>query len=161
MSNKSPELNDGAEQGYFWIKFLAATVTFACLFFGRWIVVRLAALRLALRGINVVEVPDGDFVKRPDAQRELLTALASEYYKTVFVYGQRGSGKTSLIQHALQGEWGVLDIKVRALTGEAASTEFIAELSSELDIFSTPKKTKNLCKMYSLHVGFPRCGGFS
>lgn len=142
MSNKSPELNDGAEQGYFWIKFLAATVTFACLFFGRWIVVRLAALRLALRGIDVVEVPDGDFVKRPDAQRELLTALASEYYKTVFVYGQRGSGKTSLIQHALQGEWGVLDIKVRALTGEAASTEFIAELSSELDIFSSPEKDK-------------------
>ena len=64
MSNKSPELNDATEQGYFWIKFLTATVTFACLFLGRWIVVRLAALRLALRGIDVVEVPDGDFVQR-------------------------------------------------------------------------------------------------
>ena len=75
MSNESPELNDAAGQGYFWIKFLTATVTFACLFFGRWMVVRLAALRLATRGIDVVEVPDGDFVKRPDAQRELLTCL--------------------------------------------------------------------------------------
>ena len=142
MSNKSPGLNNAAQQDYFWIKFFTATVTFACLFFGRWIVVRLAALRLALRGIDVAEVPDGNFVKRPDAQKALLTALASKYYNTVFVYGQRGNGTTSLIQHTLKGKWGVLEIKVRALTGKAASTEFIAELSSELDIFSSPKKDK-------------------
>jgi hypothetical protein len=77
----------------------------------RWIAIRLSAFRLSMRRIDSVNMPDGKFVRRSKDEEALVTALKSKFYDTVFVYGRRGSGKTSLIQHALQGRRGVFEIK--------------------------------------------------
>jgi AAA+ ATPase superfamily predicted ATPase len=53
-----------------------------------------------------VTVRDGEYVKRPEKEKEVLVALKSPNYETVFVYGPRGSGKTSLIRHTFKGRKG-------------------------------------------------------
>lgn len=134
MANDTPELNDVAEQFFFWFRLISSA--FALVFFGRrWIVTRLAACRLAMKRMDEVDVFDGEFVTRPKLQEELLAALKSGNHETVFVYGPRGSGKTSLIQHTLKSRRGVFEIKISQKTHDDASAELIEKLSTQLDCF--------------------------
>lgn len=136
MANDTPELKDAAEQILFWVRLISSTLALALLLFGRrWILIHLAAFRLALKRMDEVDVRDGKFVTRSHKQEELLTALKSENYETVFVYGPRGSGKSCLIQHALKGRRGVLEIKISEKTHEDASIELIQKLSTQVDCF--------------------------
>lgn len=122
---------------FFGLDLISSTLALALLLFGRrWILIHLAAFRLALKRMDEVDVRDGNFVTRPQKQEELLTALKSENYETVFVYGPRGSGKTSLIQHALKGRRGVFEINIsQQKTHEDASKELIQKLSTQVDCF--------------------------
>lgn len=139
MANATPDLTDDAERLLLWIRVIFSgmlTLAVTVLVFGRrWILVRLAALRLASKRLKGVTVRDGEYVKRPEKEKEVLVALKSPNYETVLVYGSRGSGKTSLIGHTLKGRKGVFEIKIsEKSTGSDASVEIIELLSKEIDI---------------------------
>ena len=141
-ANKTPELNDDAERILFWSRVIAAVVALLPLafFFGRrWISVRLAACRVWTQRIGIEAVADGEFVERQEERKTFLATVNGEDKDTVFVYGPRGSGKTSLIQHALQGRNGVFEIKIQTTTGNEALTEFIEEVSKQVDFFGNPQ----------------------
>ena len=119
MPNDTPELNDNAEQALFWFRLANGAIALLTggivVLFCRWIRVRLAALSLLTKRGKRVAVPDGEFVLRKEKKEEILEALADEYYTTVFVYGRKGSGKSSLIRHALENRRAVFEIHISCL----------------------------------------------
>jgi hypothetical protein len=143
MANDTPEFNDVAEYFYIWFRLISAALTlvFGLVMCGgmRSTAIHLAAFRLAMRRIDSVDVPDGEFVSRSKDEGELLAALKSKFHDTVFVYGRRGSGKTSLIQHALQGRRGVFEIKLFEKTDADVSAELIEKLTTGVHMFHSPK----------------------
>jgi hypothetical protein len=137
MANDTPEMNDVAETFYFWLRWISSALTLLIMTFGgmRWIAISLAAFRLSMSRIDSVRVPDGEFVRRSKDEKELLDALKSDFHDTVFVYGERGSGKTSLIRHALQERRGVFEMKLFGQTDADVTAEFISKLSKGVDMF--------------------------
>jgi hypothetical protein len=104
MANDTPELNDDSEQFYLWVRVISSTLALASVVLGRrWTLIRIAACQLTTKRMSGVVVRDGTFIRRLKEQDTLLTALKSPNHETVFVYGPRGSGKRSLIRHALMG----------------------------------------------------------
>jgi hypothetical protein len=63
--------------------------------FHRWILVRCAAVKLYCKSVEF-RISDGEFVERPDLDREFTHALQAIESKTVLVYGIRGMGKRRL-----------------------------------------------------------------
>ena len=136
MPNDAPELNDVAEVSYFWIRLITTALALVVMLVGRRpIAIHLSAFRLAMRRIDEVDVDDGEFVRRPKNQQEILASLENKRHETVFVYGPRGSGKTSLVNHALKNRRGVFEIKIFKKTLDEATAEFIEGVSKGLDIF--------------------------
>lgn len=75
--------------------------------------------------MDELDATDGKFVKRQSLEDELSAELKSALPegKTVLVFSQRGSGKTSCIQFALKGQRGVIIIRIGKNTHDEASTD--------------------------------------
>ena len=58
-------------------------------------------------------VVDGAFVDRRGLEALLLAAVDHRNSYTVLVYGDRGGGKTSLVQHAFSGQRGVVNVRYK------------------------------------------------
>ena len=127
---------DAAADVYFWVKLFAALLVIVTTLH-RWIAVHTASWCLSLKRIEEVVIDDGEFVKRPTLQGILSTALRETGSKTVLLYGQRGSGKTSFIRYALKGRRGVLSIQITKKTHDEASKELIEKMSSQVHLLGT------------------------
>jgi hypothetical protein len=129
--------NAAAEHTYFWVKLVSALLAIVATLAHKWVAVHAAAYYLALQRCREVVVHDGEFVKRPAIEGEFSAALIAKDYRTVLVYGQRGSGKTTFIYSALSGRRGFVSIKIDRKTGDDASKQLIDELSKSLHFFGT------------------------
>ena len=70
MANDTRELNDAAEQLLFWIRLMASTLALALVLFGRrWILIRLAAFRLAIKRIDGVDCGTASLSHGPKSKR--------------------------------------------------------------------------------------------
>jgi hypothetical protein len=128
-------MTDGAEAFYFWLKVVSALITIIGGLAYRWIAVQAAAWILASKQIEPLFIDDGDFVTRHGVSKEFLEARTSLTFKTVLLYGQRGSGKTTFLCSALKGQRSVLVIKIKGINRDEASEEFIGKLSRKVHFF--------------------------
>ena len=84
-------------------------------------------------------------MKRKGIEDEFFAALKTPAHKTLLIYGQRGSGKTSFILNALNARSGVLLVNISAETGSEATKELIDELLTQVDVLGVlggpPNKT--------------------
>jgi hypothetical protein len=99
-------VDDPVEVTFFWVKLVMAILALVATTSGRRrIMVRVAALSLWFAQIQPFVLDDGEFVRRQTLETEFETALKTVDSQTVFLYGQRGSGKTSFSLHALSGKY--------------------------------------------------------
>ena len=123
-----------AEDTLFWLRFaqvVIALLACACVFFHRWILVRLGAICLSYKKVSNL-IPDGEFVERLEIDRALKAALRDKVSHTVLVYGARGSGKSSQICDTLKGEWGVISIELKKDGHNDVQDEMIESMSTEI-----------------------------
>ena len=115
---------DVPEKIYFWLRFVltAAAVIGVS---HRTILVIVSALLLGTKTIPEQPVDGGEFVERPELQKEFLKAISSADSETVLVYGERGVGKTSLVRHALKNRRGVISVLIQDITHIGAQGEMI------------------------------------
>ena len=99
--------------------------------FHRWILVRCAAVKLYCKSVEF-RISDGEFVERPDLDREFTHALQAIESKTVLVYGIRGNGKTSLIFHALRKKRGVISVDLKKNGHDDVQTEIVEQVASAI-----------------------------
>lgn len=128
------------EDVYFWLRF-AVTAFAAIVIFHRRIAVTISGVLFAFKTIPPPTL-DGEFVERPQLEKEILNAVSSGNSETVLIYGERGGGKTTLIQHAFKKKRGVMTVGISATSYQEAQEEMIQKISTELHVLSVPQPDK-------------------
>lgn len=136
------------EDVWFWLRFALTAVAIIAPFHRR-IVVVISGFVFALKTLPPPTL-DGEFVERPKLKEAILKAASSRFSETVLIYGERGGGKTTLIQHAFKNRRGVMTISIGAPTQKEAQDEMIEEISSKLHIFNTPQKRNFIEQVFAM-----------
>mmetsp|Transcript_46237 Transcript_46237/g.112928 ORF Transcript_46237/g.112928 Transcript_46237/m.112928 type:complete len:122 (-) Transcript_46237:61-426(-) len=111
---------------FFWTRWALVVVSCLSVLYFRFSVVVLVCLLAWTRHQPILSVKD--FVERPGLQNKLLEKLESDDFETVLLYGERGSGKSSLVEHALKDRYGVVFIDIKKNTRSEAMDEMEEKL---------------------------------
>ena len=74
-----------------------------------------------------------DYIARSGLEKEFLEKLNVKDFKIVLLYGERGSGKTSLAEHALKDRRGVMFIRIESDTQREALDEMTSKIARKVD----------------------------
>lgn len=115
----------------FWMRWAATALPLlAFLHFRFSVFVSVFLLALTRRKPTLSDI---DFIDRSGLETKLLEKLKVFDFKTVLLYGERGSGKSSLVEHALKDRWGVVFIDNKNSTRKEAMEEMEEKLSKRID----------------------------
>ena len=118
---------------FFWMRFLAMVFPLL-VFFHHRILVLLSASLLAWKLSPKPDLSDEEFIDRLELEAEFMEALGRKNSETVLVYGERGVGKTSLIQHALKNRYGVTFVRIRSIPHDEAQAKLLERLSNQIHL---------------------------
>jgi hypothetical protein len=93
---------------FLWLKLFPAL--FVLIAGHRFIAVRLAVCRVWMQRLTEVHILDGEYVERERLTDVFNAALKSAQHEMVMLYGQRGTGKSSVIRSCLKNRRGVISI---------------------------------------------------
>lgn len=150
------EDTDIYEVFFWWLKTTAMALGVLITLNSRFVNVRISAVLLAFKTITPLVKVEGEFVNRGGLLEELKGALTIPDQSTVLLYGKRGGGKTSLIEHALKGRRGVIRISIsKTRSHDDAQAELIDKLSRKLHLRQADQSEEFIHDVFSLCAWYP------
>lgn len=144
--------DDAGEKTAFWLKVIVPLIPFLLMLKYSAISTGMAAIVLAFKK-SMYDSVKGDFVAREAEESMLWSAIYdNDLSLTVLVFGDRGCGKTSMIQHMLKNRRGVMTVKIK---NDNRARDVVGEATQQLHVLGNVQNRSFLEETFGWFSWFP------